>query len=91
MGDKVFKLVGTGLAFGAAVMARQIATKGWKTVMASDPPANPEDPDTETWEAIAWAVGSGALIALVRLLVNRKWTQYYKASTGDDVNEDDLT
>ncbi|MDO5710818.1 MAG: DUF4235 domain-containing protein [Micrococcales bacterium] len=82
MGDKVFKLMGTGLAIAAGVVAKQVATGGWKLVMNDEPPANPEDPETEMWEAVAWALASGAVIALARLMMTRKWTQYYAKSTG---------
>ncbi len=82
MGDKVFKLLGTGLAVAAGIAAKQVATTGWKLVMHDDPPANPEDPETEMWEAVAWALASGAVIALARLMMTRKWTQYYAKSTG---------
>lgn len=82
MSDAVFKLVGTGAAVGAAAVARQVSEKGWKAVMASDPPANPEDPDTKMWEAVAWAAASGAIIALARMLATRQWTKYYAKSTG---------
>ena len=82
MGEKVFKLLGTGLAIAAGVAAKQVATQGWKLVMNDDPPANPEDPDTQMWEAVTWALASGAAIALARLVMTRKWTQYYIKSTG---------
>lgn len=82
MSDKAFKMIGTAASLGAAVLARQATTHGWKAVMATDPPVNPEDPDTELWEAIAWAVASGAIIAVARMLATRKWTQYYARSTG---------
>lgn len=82
MGDKVFKLLGTAFAVGAGLAAKKAAEKSWKVVMHTDPPANPEDPETAMWEAVAWAVGSGAFVALARLLIARKWTQYFIASTG---------
>ncbi|QQS02434.1 MAG: DUF4235 domain-containing protein [Austwickia sp.] len=82
MNDRMFKLIGTGAAIGAAALAKQVSEKGWKAVMASDPPANPEDPDTELWEAIAWAVASGAVIAVARMMASRQWTKYYTKSTG---------
>lgn len=92
MGDKVFKLVGTGAAIGAAAIAKQVSEKGWKAVMATDPPANPEDPDTQLWEAILWACASGAVIALARMLATRQWTKYYLKSTGNvAVNPDDIS
>ena len=82
MGDKLFKIVGTALAVGSAAVAKKVSEGGWKAVMASDPPANPEDPDTTLAEAIAWAAISGAIIALARMLATRQWTQYYAKSTG---------
>lgn len=82
MGDKVFKLVGTALAVGAGVGAKKVAETGWRVIMNDTPPANPEDPETEMWEAVAWALASGAVVALARLLMTRKWTQYFAASTG---------
>ena len=82
MGDKLFKIVGTALAVGSASVAKKVSEGGWKAVMASDPPANPEDPDTTLAEAIAWAAISGAIIALARMLATRQWTQYYAKSTG---------
>lgn len=82
MSEKAFKMIGTAAALGAATVAKQATTHGWKAVMASDPPVNPEDPDTELWEAIAWAVASGAIIAVARMLATRQWTKYYAKSTG---------
>lgn len=92
MSDRVFKLVGMAVAIAAAAAARQASEKGWKVVMASDPPANPEDPDTELWEAVLWACASGAVIALARMLASRQWTQYYTKSTGHaPSNPDDVS
>lgn len=92
MADRIFKLVGTGLAIGAGVAAKKVAESGWKVVMNDDPPANPEDPDTEMWEAVAWALASGAIIAIARLVMTRKWTEYYTASTGKPPeNPDDVS
>ncbi|WP_040156246.1 DUF4235 domain-containing protein [Mobilicoccus massiliensis] len=82
MGEKVFKILGTAAAVGAGVLAKKISEGGWKAVMASDPPANPEDPDTKMYEAILWAAFSGAVIALARMLATRQWTKYYAKSTG---------
>ncbi|MBW3083966.1 hypothetical protein KEM60_00149 [Austwickia sp. TVS 96-490-7B] len=83
MGDKVFKLVGAGAAVGAAAVAKIVSEKGWKAVMASEPPTNPDDPDTELWEAMAWAMASGAAIAVARMLASRQWSRYYGKSVGD--------
>jgi len=82
MGDKVFKIVGSLAAVGAGIVAKKVSEGGWKAVMASDPPANPEDPDTELLEAVLWAAASGAVIALARMVATRQWTKYYANSTG---------
>ncbi|GAB48927.1 DUF4235 domain-containing protein [Mobilicoccus pelagius] len=82
MGDKLFKIVGTALAVGSGALAKKVSEGGWKAVMASDPPANPEDPDTKLVEAVLWAAASGAIIALARMLATRQWTQYYAKSAG---------
>lgn len=82
MGEKAFKLLGTVAAMGAGLIARQVVTRGWRLVMATDPPDNPEDPDTEWREAVTWAVASGAVISVARLFATRKATQYYATSTG---------
>ena len=85
-------MLGAGLAIAAGVAAKQVATQGWKLVMNDDPPANPEDPDTELWEAVLWACASGAVIALARMLASRQWTQYYTKSTGHaPSNPDDVS
>lgn len=92
MSERAYKTIGTVAAVGAAALARQITNRGWKAVMATDPPANPEDPDTELWEAVSWAVASGALIALARMLAARRWTQYYVRSTGrNPLNPDSVS
>lgn len=92
MADKVYKAIGTVAAIGAGTLAKQASEKGWKAVMASDPPANPEDPDTEMREAILWAIASGAIIAVARMYASRKWTQYYTKSTGKaPANPDDVS
>ncbi len=82
MGEKMFKLLGTLAAIVAGMLAKVVVTQGWKLVMASDPPANPEDPETEWKEAVSWAVASGAVIGIARLFATRKATQYYIKSTG---------
>jgi hypothetical protein len=67
----------------AGVAAKKLITATWKLVMASDPPANPEDPATSWGEAIGWAVASGAVVGVARLFATRKAAEYYLKSTGD--------
>ncbi|MGO4257326.1 DUF4235 domain-containing protein [Marmoricola sp. RAF53] len=73
-------------SLAAAVLAATLARKGlnafWKAATGKQPPANPADPDVEFREALAWAVVSGTLIAVVRMLASRRAARYYTRSTG---------
>ncbi len=82
MGALAWKVLGTGAAIGAAAVARILVTSGWTAATGKEPPANPEDPEVSWPEAVAWAVASGALIGVARLLATRKAATYYTRSAG---------
>jgi Protein of unknown function (DUF4235) len=75
----VFSLVS---ALGAAALARKALDAGWRAATGKRPPENPADPDTRIGEAVAWAVVSGTLVALARMLAQRKAANYYTRSAG---------
>jgi hypothetical protein len=70
----------------SAVVAAQAARRGlgasWKAATGRKPPANPADPDVEFREALAWAMTTGAAVAVARMLAQRKAANYYHRSTG---------
>lgn len=82
MGNLVAKLATTAAAIGASVVARKMTDGTWKFVTGKDSPSNPEDPDIDIKEAIAFAVLSGALIGLARMLANRETTKLVAKSSG---------
>ncbi len=82
MGALAWKVLGTGAAIGAAAVARKLVTSGWTATTGKEPPANPEDPEVSWPEAVGWAVVSGALIGVARLLATRKAAAYYTKSAG---------
>lgn len=82
MGTTTWKLLGAGAAVLSGIAARKVITTGWKVTTGQEPPANPEDPDTAWVEALAWAVVSGAIIGVARMLAARKAAAYYRKSTG---------
>ncbi len=82
MGEAVWKVLGTGAAIGAGVLAKKVVTAGWKLGTGNEPPVNPEDPEVTWPEAIGWAVLSGAIVGVARLLVTRKAAAYYRRSVG---------
>lgn len=83
MGPLAWRVIGTGSAVLAAAAAQKALSAGWKLATGDDPPTIPEDPDTSWTEAIAWAVLSGAVLGLARLIATRRAAHYYIRSTGE--------
>lgn len=79
----VWKVVGTAAAIGAGAAARKMLTAGWTLSTGQQPPANPVDPDVDLWEALSWAVVSGALIGMARMLATRSCAQWWISTTGN--------
>jgi len=82
MSATTWKLMGTGGAVLSGIAAKKVITTGWKAVTGHEPPANPEHPDTTWAEAIAFALLSGAIVGVARMLAARKAAEYYRKSTG---------
>jgi len=83
MGALTWKVLGTGSAVIAASLAERGVTLLWRTAMRREPPSAPEDPETSWGEAITWAVLSGAVIGVARLVATRWAAAYYRHSTGE--------
>jgi hypothetical protein len=77
-----WRILGGISAAIAALAARKVLVKGWNLATGDDPPANPEAPDTTWREAVGWALVSGAVMGLARMLATRKAASYYRRSTG---------
>jgi hypothetical protein len=82
VGALVWKVLGTGCAVSAAVVARKLVTRGWTAATGKQPPANPEDPEVSWPEAVGWALASGAVVGVARLLATRRAAAYYTRSAG---------
>jgi hypothetical protein len=82
MDENLWKLFGPGSAVLSGVAAKKVLTTGWKLATGNPPPANPEHPDTSWGEALAWAIVSGALIGVARMLAARKAAEYFRKQTG---------
>ena len=83
MGSLAWRIIGTGSAVLAAAAAQKGLSAVWKLATGDDPPTIPEDPETSWADAIAWAVVSGAVIGLARLVATRRAAHYYMRSTGE--------
>jgi hypothetical protein len=80
--SKTWKIFGTVSAVAAGVATKKLLEVAWKTATGSEPPANPEHPDVQWWEAFSYALASGAAIGVARMLTARKAAEYYRKSTG---------
>ncbi|GAA0309880.1 DUF4235 domain-containing protein [Kineococcus aurantiacus] len=83
MSSIVWKLVGPGAGILATAVASRVTKKIWVTATGSPPPDNPEDPDVAWREAVVWALASGAIIGLTRLVVERQAAVWYRKSFGE--------
>lgn len=81
--SKVWTVFSLAATLGSAALAKKGIDAGWKAATGKQPPENPADPDVEVWEAVAWAVASGACIALARMFASRRAANYYRRSTGE--------
>jgi hypothetical protein len=71
----------------AAIVAAAIARKGliaaWRLITGKEPPENPADPNVDIGEAVTWAVASGVIIGVARMLATRRAATYYAQATGE--------
>ena len=81
--SKVWSAFSLAAALGAAAVAKKGLDTTWKAATGKNPPENPADPDVDVWEAITWAAISGTLIALAKMLAQRRAAGYYAKSTGE--------
>jgi hypothetical protein len=81
--SKVWTVFSLASALGAAALAKKGLDTSWKAATGKQPPENPADPDVDLWEAITWAAISGTLVALARMLAQRRAAGYYAKSTGE--------
>ncbi len=80
--SKVWGVFALASSLGAAQVAKKGLNTSWKAATGKNPPDNPADPDVEMREAVMWAVASGTIIALARMLAQRRAAGYYLRSTG---------
>lgn len=81
-GRLAWKIMATGTALVAGVAAQKLVQTAWVKGTGNAPPRNPESPDTTWAEAVSWAVFSGVVYGLARLLATRKLADYWQKSTG---------
>jgi hypothetical protein len=77
-----WKVLATGSALVAGLAAKKILETAWTKSTGRPPPRNPESPETTWVEAVGWAVVSGVVYGIARMIATREAAAYYKRSTG---------
>lgn len=81
MGALVWRVLGTGSAVLAGVVANKIVTAVWKK-SGRDAVLDPRDPRTPWKDALAFAALTGLAAGAARVVMTRKAAQYYQKSAG---------
>lgn len=81
MGPFVWRLLGTGSAILAGVVANKLVTTVWKKA-GRDEVLDPRDPRTPWKDAVAFAALTGLAVGAARVIATRKAAQYYARSAG---------
>ena len=81
MGTFVWRIIGTGSAILAGVLANVAVQQIWKRA-GRDEILDPRDPRTPWRDAVVFAALTGLAVGAARVLVTRKAAEYYEKSTG---------
>jgi hypothetical protein len=81
--DKVWNAVASGAAIGAVVVSKPVLERTWRLVFRSDPPGNPAHHDVAWRDALLWALITGALVGVIRLVAQRAAAGAWYRLTGD--------
>jgi len=79
LGYKALAMLATVLG---ALLARKTLAFAWRTATGKEPPANPEHPEVTWAEAATWAIVSGAVVGLARMVAQKKVAATWHRSTG---------
>ena len=80
--DRVWTAFSLVAGLGAAALTRKLLDQSWRAAAGKNPPENPADPDVGLGEAVVWSALTGAMVALARMVAQRRAANYYTRSTG---------
>lgn len=72
-----WRIVSAGAAILAGLIADRLLNRSWQAATGKPAPTDPEQPDTRLRDAVLFAVLSGAIIAVARLLAVRGAAKLY--------------
>ena len=77
----VWKLLGTGSAIAAGIIANKVISTVWKKA-GRDSAIDPTNPDIPIGEAIAYAALAGVAVGLAKTMTTRQAAALYQRSAG---------
>jgi hypothetical protein len=80
--DKVWNGVASMAAVGAVVATKPLIERGWRLILHSEPPGNPAHEEVAWRDAILWAVVTGAVVGLIRLIAQRSAAGAWQKARG---------
>jgi hypothetical protein len=81
MGTLVWRVLGTGSAILAGIVANKLVQTIWKKA-GRDAVMDPRDPRTPWGDAVVFAALTGLAVGASRVIVTRKAARYYEKSAG---------
>jgi Protein of unknown function (DUF4235) len=80
--DKIWNGVAGAVAVGAVVLTKPLIERAWRLAFRADPPGNPAHEDVAWRDAILWALVTGAVVGVVRLIAQRLAAGVWKKARG---------
>lgn len=86
MGNAAWKVLSIVAGVVGARVAKAATDGTWKAATGNKPPQNPHDPDVSWKEAAAFALVSGSIMAISRMLAQKQAAAFYTKSAGHPPN-----
>jgi hypothetical protein len=81
---KLYKGVIAASALGASLLVNNSLDYGWRKITKEDPPRDPLAPNVSWKKALIWAVLTGILVSVARLLVEKAVYSGWAKGYGED-------
>jgi hypothetical protein len=80
--DRMWSVLASAAAVAAVGGAKPLLERGWRLTFGSEPPGNPAHQDVSWREALLWALVTGALVGVIRLITQRLMAAAWHRTTG---------
>lgn len=81
--EKVWNGVAAGAAVGATVATKPVVERLFRLTTRREPPGNPAHADVTWGDALLWALFTGALVGVIRLVAQRGAAEAWRRATGE--------